>query len=139
VKPALTVLTTLLRNKWFWIALAVLVAILLAHKYWGEITGFFKPDRTDYTDEPKLTDADKSRLDTLAADLYAEIDGINIIGMPRPRYDEACGLADRELKYLATVYPHYSAGESLKVAVTDEGIIGDTDNKLIARLNNMAE
>lgn len=136
MKPVLTLITALLRNKWFWIALAVVVLILIARKYIPEVKRLLKPDRTDYSDEPQLTDADKQRLDRLAADLFAEFDGIT---WSTEVFDLVSALNDRELKYLANVFPHYSNGETLRGAIQDEAIIGDADNLLIARLNNMAE
>lgn len=129
-------LAKLLRQPWFWTVVAIIVLLLIARKYWPELMRSLKPDRTDYSDEPQLTSADKSRLDTLAADLYAEFDGIT---WSTEMFEKVSALNDRELKYLAQRYPHFSNGETLRAAIEDENIAGDADNLLIARLNNMAE
>lgn len=129
-------IASLLRNKWFWLLLLLIAAILIARKYWPDLMRALKPDRTNYADDPGLSEADRTRLERLAADLFAEFDGFTI---STEHFQEVVALNDRELKYLANAFPHYSGGEKLRAAIADELIAGDEDARLIARLENMAE
>lgn len=131
------VLLTIVKNKWFWTVVVVLVILFILWKFQADIKRLFRRDVTDYSTDPPLTDERKAELDQLTQELFAEIDGVNLNPWRRPVLERVSKLNNTELRYLARRYPSYSDGESLKDAIDKEGIPGDIDAKLISRLNAM--
>lgn len=134
MKPVATIALQVIRSRWFWIALFVLIALLMLRKYWPRITAYFRPDRADYSQDPTLTEDEKRSLRQLAEDVFAEFDGITIT---TEQFERLQPLDNTRLRYVAEQYRIVSGGESLREAIDNEAIAGDTDSIIIARLFRM--
>lgn len=134
MNPVATIALKLVRNRWFWIALLVLFALLMLRKYWPRITAYFRPDRADYSQDPALSEDEKRSLRQLAEDVFAEFDGITLT---TEQFDRLQPLDNTRLRYVAEQYRIVSGGESLREAIDNEAIAGDSDSIIIARLFRM--
>ena len=110
VGPALAIAgntaLTILKSKWFWIALAVLLLLLILNKYKGEIRRYFQSSDIDIEpgETKKISNARKIELKAMAADLYSDIYDTPLSGHTHALYKDADDLSDTELQFLAKYY-----------------------------------
>lgn len=100
----------LLKSKYFWIGLAILIVLIIAHKYWDiisdKVKGAFTQIHGDFG-ECSLTDNDKTTIEEIAKQLREKIYG-NFAAEDRETILETCnGLNDCQFKYLVTYYNKY--------------------------------
>ena len=135
-----TKLLRLLQNKWFWIAVAVLVAGILVLKHWTKITGWlgrtFGRDFGDYGNAP-ISDERQNELKTLARQAYNVIYGIDLTGSWQEVYIKLLALNDAELRFTARHYEQaITRGNSLSHDIDGElKPFTDLDEQLISRLH----
>lgn len=136
VTKALPIAKAILTNKWTWIGLGTVAAVVVVHKNWNRITGWFKRDRGDYSN-PKPSEARIAELKAMAQDAYAKMDA-TIPTEVTDALELIYALNDGELRVVAEHFQHIADG-SLKDWIDDTPLPWtDIDSKLIARLNNMA-
>lgn len=128
----------LLRNKWLWIALGVLVVFLIVRKNWPRWSRLWKPDYGRDIQQAGLTDQRKAELETLARSLYADSESWGTA--EDDLWSTAAQLNDAELRYLAQFYENVVAnGEMLATHLEDLWTLdGTIKNNLIARLRTLA-
>lgn len=132
----MTMLLPILRSKWLWITVLVLLAIwLLGPRIQNALRRVRMPDRGNYAGQAQPNAADRARLEALAARMREEI--YTVLGWDE-REDVAGQLLavnDTELRYLAQFYKQIADGNSLLTDVQNEwGWFGPNKQLLIARL-----
>lgn len=157
--PAVIVITqsvlSLLKNKWFWIGLGILIILIIVINQWSNIRSFIKrktqKEDIDLTPEEKvliaegkkpLTDKREAYLKQLAQLLHSDIYDTPITGHNSSLYIEAKGLSDTELKFMAKYYRVYiTKGEYLAQDIDDEiySPFTNIDSLLMARLAKVGE
>ncbi len=98
----------ILKNKWFWILVALIVLLLLLRKYWTFVKRYFQP--LDVSD-PTQQGADQKYKD-IAQELRNDIEGISLTHSDAP-YEAAYKLNNDELYKVAAHYKKLSGGDSL--------------------------
>lgn len=128
------VVLKVLKSKYFWIGLTVLIAIILIRRYWNEIIDKIKPIHGDFTDD--LTDADKKSLENLAKQLRDVIYG-NYAFENRGEVLHKCNaLNDTEFLYLVRYYNRYLG--DVAADVDNEWMPASNEDELfLSRLNGM--
>jgi len=132
----------ILSSKWTWIIGAVLVAAYVLNKngarWWVSLT---RKDKGNYEGQEAVQSnpARQAQLEQMAQNAFSAINGIpgfDRDGMLLP----LLSLNDTELRYVATFYEHnvQPDGDSLKEDLQDEWLLGDTGDKLIAKLTQLA-
>lgn len=141
MNSVMTFFGALVRNKWFWITVAVLVAFLVIRANWARLKHLFKVDRGDYSDPPP-GDSRQGQLEAMAREGYSLMDGwFNPLGNLGTQHwiERMLALNDTELRYIAEFFPSISDGDSLYAWVDDEALpTTDVDQQLMARLAQMA-
>jgi hypothetical protein len=142
----------LFKNKWFWIALAAIIVLILVWKNQNRIKGWFsqivKIDGGDYTEgigdtetvnaTPQEVEAKKKAIEDLARETYSNINGLGFGAVEV--FAKILLLNDSELKYLSNFYKTISPNESLKDAIDNEvQPFTDQDELIITRLNQINE
>lgn len=142
----------LFKNKWFWIALAAIIILILLWKNQNRIKGWFsqivKVDGGDYTKgigdtetvqaTQQEREAKKKIIEDLARETYSRINGVGL-GLT-DTFAKILLLNDSELKYLSDFYKTISPNESLKDAIDNEvQPFTDQDELIITRLNQINE
>ena len=131
--------TTLLKNKYFWLAIIIIVSIFILRKnlnvWGGKIRAFFKPAAGDYSHI--LTILDKTRCEKLASELYTDIYG-NWGSNKVDSINNLLTLDDSELRYSAKFYKT-SYEKTMREDVSGEYMpFTDVDQELVARLLKMS-
>jgi hypothetical protein len=144
-----------LKNRWFWIILGLIILFLVLRRNWNRIKSsrLFNRDRGDYSEgftappgqntsgmtQSQIAAARKKDLERLAEDLYREI--YATFGYPTKFIKEANTLNDTELKYLSQYYRKaLTKGNTLYKDVDDEFLPHtNEDEKLLARLSKIGE
>lgn len=148
VGPALVIAgntaMTILRSRWFWIGLVILLLFLIGRKYWHIISRWFQP--SDITLEPGeskiIVPSKEAALKGLAAQLHSDIYDTPILGHTTSLYVEANNLTDNELKFLAKYYrKQLTQGTYLYTDVDNEAfnIFTNVDSMLMAHLAKVGE
>ncbi len=102
------IIVSLLRNKWFWIAVITIIVIIIIYRNLGPLIEKLKDKRVpSYArDEEgnviKVTDLDKMRLDRLVIQLREAVERFS--GMDGSDFKEVNSLTDQELEYVAKTY-----------------------------------
>ena len=142
MNPA-TIATNVLKSKWTWIAIAILLLWVFARpamaSAWAKL---MRRDLGNYNQIPgtePLTNPYNPRIATLqqlAEELFAAMNGLPSFFDQRPElFAQANAINDTELKYLADYYKQVSGGETLRTAVANEwSALGDSGDLLVARL-----
>lgn len=135
MNKALEIGGRLVRSRWFWVAVAVTIALLLLWKYWSHVAAWFRRDLGNY-DEGRVVPDEQLR--SMARSLFAAVIGFG--GGVSDKLEQLSALNDSDLRYLATFYKSLTTdGASLKEHIDDEWMPHtDLDDTLIARLNQMA-
>ena len=135
------IIVSLLRNKWFWIAVITIIVIIIIYRNLGPLIEKLKDKRVpSYArDEEgnviKVTDLDKMRLDRLVIQLREAVERFS--GMDGSDFKEVNSLTDQELEYVAKTYKS-SYGSSLFKDIDDEWLpFTNEDEKLQARLDKL--
>lgn len=150
------ILGKLLRNPWFWVALAVLALLLLARKHaarWSAaLKRAFARDAGDYsiglTDgagqavQPFSAEAEQriSEIKAMAQEAYAQMNAGFTSPIARQSALEALlALNDTELRMAAREYNAISRNESMYSAIANEWMpFTEVDEQLMARLARIA-
>lgn len=136
-------MVSILKNKWFWIAVVLIILLLVLRRNWPRIKNLFQRDFGDYPGGDKIEEEDKARLKELAENLYTQIYSTFSFGLDkRAKYmRDAMGLTDTELKWMARYYrTTITRGTCLYKDIDDEWMFLDTvDNELMARLAKIGE
>lgn len=134
----------ILRNKWFWIALIVIILILVARKYWHVISRWFQP--TDIDLEPgesvKIESGREAELKGVAAELYSDLYDTPASGHNNQLYSNANKLSDNELKFLAKYYrQNLTQGTYLYTDIDEDWFnpFTNVDSMLMAHLAKVGE
>lgn len=126
----------IVKNKWFWIGLGLLIIIFYVWRNWdklkskfGVITGDFQPG--------DITDKRKGTLESLAQDTYDSI--YSATGDTGDTLEKVNALNDSELDYLARYYKKaLTRGNTLYEDVDDEFMPwDDVDETLMGKLNRL--
>lgn len=137
-----TMLLRLLQNKWFWIAVAVLVTAILVLKHWTKITGWFgRTFGRDFGDygNAAISAERQNELKTLARQAYNVIYGVDLTGSWQEVYTKMLALNDAELRFTARHYEQaITRGNSLSDDIDNElKPFTDLDEQLITRLRTL--
>jgi len=130
-----------LSDKRFWIGVAILIALLLAKKYWNKLAGSFQADYGDY-DDGALQEARKNELEGLANELYTAMHDISFgSALDDDHLLQLDQLTDRELKYVARFYKRaITRGVSLYQDINNEWMpFTDLDEMIMARLAQIGQ
>lgn len=132
----MTFLTPILKSKWFWITVVVLIAIWLIYpRLRAAIRNVRTPDLGNYAGQQPLNAADKARIEALAADTREEFYGMPSWGGRDEVATRILAMNDREIRYLAEFYKQIADGNSLLSDVESEwSWTGDLKQRLIAKL-----
>ncbi|MBN4061665.1 hypothetical protein JYU20_00525 [Bacteroidales bacterium AH-315-I05] len=150
------VVAAILKNRWFWIAVVILIALILLNKYGRLIKVWLSPIRGDF--QPGgITDKRKQELEDLASVAHSAIyssTGNISIPIPIPAFGYISGgetdveevlnkintLNDNELYYVANYYKKsLTKGNSLYKDIDDEWMpFVNIDEKLMARLTELS-
>lgn len=134
MNPALTILKKVFTSRITWVLIAILVLVILVRANWDNLTGWTQRTYGNFG-EPAITPARKSELEEMARDTYAEIDGLTTSA---DFLDPLTALNDLELRYVAQFYNDaITRGTKLSDDIDAEWIMGDDDEKLVARLRQM--
>lgn len=122
----------LMRNKWFWIILAILIVLLIIRRKSEVWKDKLAPVSGDFQ-SGGISEGRKKELETLAQNVYDEING----GWVTNYMYDLLPINDNELTYLAKHYKKYlSRNESLYTQIDNEWMWGmDIDEKIMTRLN----
>lgn len=131
--------TDLLKNKWVWIALAVLVTAIMLRKngarWWSKLMA---TDRGNYEGQTGLNEAEKASIEELAHALRTEINNTDLFGNERELLAaQALGLNDTALRYLAEFYADINEGTPMIEALNGEWFKSDAEEELIGRLDQL--
>lgn len=130
----------ILKSKWFWIAIFIIIASLVARKYWWKVEEMFaRPDVSDPGES--ISNERKEDLKLLAQLIFEDLETTFWI-TPTENIKTASQLTDVELLYLAKFYKKYiTRGKSLRKDVDEEmfSLSDKTDVTLIARLSKLGE
>jgi hypothetical protein len=150
----MTIVMNILKSKWFWIVLGVVVLFLLVRgplkRTLAGLTNLLQKDGGDYS--TGLTDGAGSEVSGAAADarkkeieaMTQEVYNQLTAGVPSPTAREASlvelsKLNDSELRIAAKHYKLLSRDKSLFQAVDDAWMpFSDVDEELMGRLSNIA-
>jgi hypothetical protein len=137
----LVVLGQVVRSKWFWIIVGLILLLLILRRNWYMIRGWFQPSDIDGQQGPP----DASRLPylkALANSLYVDIYDTPLSGHTYEIYEEALELPDNELKYVSKYYrQHITSGVWLYEDIDNEGfsLWTNIDTQLMAKLSKVGE
>lgn len=140
--------TRILTNKWLFIAIGVIIAILVLRRHgkrwWTQAT---RTDRGNYAGQEAVRNnpARQAELDQMARDAQTAMHTVLIVGGTTWTGREAVlerllALNDTELRYVAQFYRSINeSGNSLRVDVQGEWMpFTNVDERLVARLNQLA-
>ena len=104
------IILKVLKSKWFWIGLAILIVLIILHKNFDIISDkvkvWFKQTHGDFG-ECSLTANDKTTIESIAKQLREKIYG-NFIAEDRETILDTCNsLNDCQFKYLINYYNKY--------------------------------
>ena len=130
------VITNILKNKWFWIGLIVVIMLWVLWRNWDKIKSRFGRVRGDFQPEP-ITTKRKGDLESLAKSAYDSI--YNALGDTGDTLAQVNALNDTELDYLARYYEDaITRGNSLHEDVDNEFMPwDDVDESLMGKLNRL--
>lgn len=139
----------LLTNKYFWIAVVVVIVLLVLRKYWNRLSTSLRPDRGDYRDvlPGEVQEYRKVYLEDLAERIHIRTEGYNGASWLAFRYDprvavfeEALELPDGELAVMAKHYRKaVNRGQRLSEVIDGEWVIGSSNEELATRLEKLGE
>jgi len=133
----------LLSNKWFWIILASVIALIIIIRYYNKIsTKVESRFGTQYGDwqEGTITSSRKKELEGYAQDVYDILACWYCARGAEDELQKLLYLNDNELEYTARYYEKFVSddGETLYHDVDDEWLAAtDADNKLLTRLSKL--
>jgi len=134
-----TVLIKILSNKWFWIAILIIVLIIVLNRKWYKIKRLFQPSTIhSEPDEEPLTEDRQQKIESIATALYNSIYGSH----DNEAYDRALNLTDTELKYMSRFYRRQiTQGTWLYTDIDDEVFSpwNDRDKRLMTKLAAIGE
>lgn len=134
MNPAFTILKKVFTSRITWVLIAILVVVILIRANWDNLTGWTQRTYGNFG-EPAITPTRKSELEDMARNTYAEIDGLTTSA---DFLDPLAALNDLELRYVAQFYADaITRGTKLSDDIDAEWIMGDDDEKLVARLRQM--
>lgn len=135
------IVVSLLKNKWFWIILAIIIILVVLNRNWNIIKDkLFDKRNPSYTvDEEgnkiQVTELDKIRLDKLVVATNVAVN--SALGMDYSHFEPLLDLTDQELEYVAKSYKS-SYNVSLYQDIDDEWLpFTQGDEKLQARLDKL--
>ena len=132
-------LLQLVRNKWFWIVLAVLVLLLIIRSNWARIKGLFMRDGGDYS-TPPLTPEQEEFIKGLVQELHVQIHKWPpAFGAREDAMRAMVNLNDKELRFAAQQYKYVSRDESMYEAVKGETMISEVKRILLGRLSTIKQ
>jgi len=133
----------LLKNKWFWIILGTIVAIIIIRRYWDKVStkvgSRLGPQHGDWQ-EGSITTGRKKELEKYAQDVYDVLACWDCASGGEKQLQKLAYLNDNELEYVARYYENYvgDGGETLYHDIDDEWLAGtDVDDNLLTRLNKL--
>ncbi len=133
---------SLLRNKLFWIILALLIIAIIIHRNWDSINGsLFERKITNYATDAQgnvlqISELDKPRLEAMADKI--KVTSESMLGLFSDDLKPAVDLTDQELEYMAKYFK--SAYNKSLYSVCDDAWMPSTqtDEQLMARLDKLA-
>lgn len=129
------------RNKWFWIGLAILIVILILRRYYPYLKSKFARSYGDFSGE-KITESRKTELETMAQDLYDKIyGGYHSINTRSDLMHKVAAINDDELLYLSRYYKNaITRSNSLYKDISNEFMpFASGDQVLMSRLAKIGQ
>ena len=129
-------------NKYFWIAVALIIVLFIIWKNWDRIKYMFRRADINYrNDEPAIiSEADKIVLEDVANKVHTDIYDTSWTGHKKVLYQTLNALSDSRLKYLARYYKSKLAnGVSLYTDLGDEVYTFDEPDQIKTRLIKIGE
>ena len=135
-------LASILKSKWFWIGLAILIIIIIINKNWDAINSrLFERKITNYAKDEEgnviqISELDKPRLEAMADKIKVVSD--SMFGLFSEDLQPSVDLSDQELEYMAKYFKS-AYGKSL-YAVVDNAWMPhtQTDEQLLTKLDRLA-
>lgn len=135
-------IVSILKSKWFWIILAVIIALIIINKHWDSIKQtLFERKITNYTTDSsgkviEVSQLDEQRLQRLADKIRSEAS--SWYGLDASDLEPVLELSDQELEQLAKYYKKaYSI--SLYQDIDNELMpFTQADEQLMTRLDRLA-
>ena len=153
--PAAVIALNILKSRWFWIGLGILIILIVVVNQWSNIRSWYRRKTQkgdiDLTPEEKellakgkepLTDEKEAGLKALAQLLHSDIYDTPITGHNSSLYIQAKELSDTELKFMAKYYREYiTKGTYLETDIDNEiySPFTNIDSLLMARLAKVGE
>ncbi len=135
------IIVSLLKNKYFWIALAIIIVLVILHRNWNIIKEKVLDQKNpsyatdDQGNVIKVSQLDANRLDKLVVDTRTAITKLG--GASSDDFKKLTDLTDQELEYVAKQYKS-SYQEVLYKNVDDEIMpFSSADEDLMARLDKL--
>lgn len=135
---------SILKNKWFWIILAIIIIIIIINKNWETIESkLFDRKIANYARDAegniiKVTELDKPRLNAIADRIRVRSQDHITGGLWAEDLQPALDLTDQELEYTAKYYKT-AYNITLYKAVSEAWMpFTQTDQELMARLDKLA-
>jgi len=133
-------LGVLMKNKYFWMALGVIIMLIILRRNWYKLSRMWQPSDINFDEgeTASISNERKSEIESYARMLYDSIYGSN----DNDAYDVALNLTDNELKYLSKYYRKYLTQSTwLWKDIDNEWFAwwNDRDVKLQARLAKIGE
>ncbi len=126
-------------NKWFWIAVAAIIIIIIVNRNWYQISRLFQPTTVNLEPGEKIIDATRQvELEKIAQNLYDSIYGSS----DDAAYDAALNLTDNELKYMSKFYRRSVTQDNWLYTDVDDEVFSpfnDRDKRLMSRLAAIGE
>lgn len=135
----------ILKNKTFWIVLAMIIIFFIIYRNWDIISKFFDLSGNNKNKElekeaDNLSDNRKKQLEQLADNIINDINDTSFSGHSISLYQEANGLSNAELLYFSTYA--LNKGENIKSKLkTEYFFIWETStiDELIAKLTSIGQ
>ena len=133
----------LLRNKWFWIILFSIIALIIIRRYWDKMStkvgSRLGPQHGDWQ-QGTITEGRKAQLQKYAQDVYDVLACWYCLSGGEKQLQKLAYLNDNELEYVARYYEQNVSDnkESLYHDIDDEWLGGtDVDESILTRLNQL--
>lgn len=137
-------IVSLLKSKWFWIIIAILILLIIINKNWDSINSkLFERKITSYAKDAegnviKISELDKPRLERLANNVKIADDDWVSGGIYASDLQPINELSDQELEYVAKYYKQAYSKSLYEVVNNATMPFTQSDEKLMTRLDQLA-